>query len=88
MFAYGIVNVVGSFFSCFGPSGSLSRSLIQENVGGKTQLVGIISSIILFTVLMGIAPLFEPLPKVSPCLSSLEEFYPHLKPFRPYWPVL
>ena len=36
--AYGVSNVVGSFFSCFMSAASLSRSLIQEGLGGKTQV--------------------------------------------------
>ena len=66
LFAYGITGVCSSFFSSYSPSGSLSRSLVQETVGGKTQLVGLISSSILLAVIYLIAPLFEPLPKVIP----------------------
>ena len=38
LIAYGISNVTGSFFSCFMSAASLSRSLIQEGVGGQTQV--------------------------------------------------
>lgn len=38
LFAYGIVNITCSFFSSFVASASLSRSLVQDNVGGKTQV--------------------------------------------------
>jgi high affinity sulfate transporter 1 len=88
MFAYGISNVLGSFFSSFGPSGSLSRSLIQENVGGKTQLVGIISSVIIFAVLIGIAPLFEPLPKTilaSVVIVALYGMFKQVTHLLKYW---
>jgi len=36
--AYGIMNVIGSFFSSFNAAGSLSRSTIQANSGGRTQV--------------------------------------------------
>ena len=38
LFALGMANVVGSFFRCFVSSGSLSRSIVAENSGGKTQV--------------------------------------------------
>ena len=36
--AYGAMNLVGAFFSSFTATGSLSRSTIQANSGGKTQV--------------------------------------------------
>lgn len=36
--AYGLSNIAGSFFSSINVSGSLSRSLVQANAGGKTQV--------------------------------------------------
>ena len=41
LFALGMANVVGSFFRCFVSSGSLSRSIVAENSGGKTQVTKI-----------------------------------------------
>ena len=38
LYAYGATNVVASFFSCFVSAASLSRSLIQENLG-VTQVI-------------------------------------------------
>lgn len=63
--AYGIMNIIGSFFSSFPASGNLPRSLVQVNSGGKTQLVGFISSLVLLVVLLKLGPLFSSLPKVS-----------------------
>jgi hypothetical protein len=60
--AYGMMNIIGSFFSSFTAAGSLSRSLIQSN-GGKTQLVGLFSSAIILAVLLWLGPLFESLPR-------------------------
>ena len=63
--AYGIMNIVGCFFSSFPAASSLSRSSVQANAGGKTQLVGFISSLFLLSVLLLWGPLFEQLPRVS-----------------------
>ncbi len=35
--ALGLSNTVGGFFQCFSVCPSMSRSLIQESTGGKTQ---------------------------------------------------
>jgi len=63
-FFQGTSNVVGSFFSCAPIAASLSRTVIQDAVGGKTQLVGIFSAAILVFVLLWIGPFFETLPNV------------------------
>ncbi len=36
--AYGLSNIFGSFFLCFANGGSLARSIVQDNSGGKTQV--------------------------------------------------
>ena len=60
----GLANIVGSFFMCTPCFASMARSLVQVNVGGKTQMVSIISGGVLILVLLFIGPLFEDLPKV------------------------
>lgn len=35
--ALGLSNTIGGFFQCFSVCSSMSRSLIQESTGGKTQ---------------------------------------------------
>ena len=44
---------------------SLSRSLVQETVGGRTQLAGVVSSILVVIVLVALGPYFSELPNVS-----------------------
>lgn len=38
LLALGLSNTVGSFFQCYSVTASLSRSLVQESTGGKTQV--------------------------------------------------
>ncbi|XP_076265513.1 prestin-like isoform X2 [Rhynchophorus ferrugineus] len=68
-FALSLSNFFGSFFSCMPICASLSRSLIQQVVGGVTQLASLVSCLILLVVLLWIGPFFEPLPKAV--LASL-----------------
>ena len=66
----GVGNIASSFFACAPMAASLSRSLIMENVGGRTQASGIITSSILLVVLLWLGPVFEVLPKVRSCPFS------------------
>lgn len=59
----GFSNVVGSFFSCMPISASLSRSLIQQAVGGRTQITSVVSCLLLLVILLWIGPFFELLPR-------------------------
>lgn len=61
--ALGLSNTIGSFFQCYSVTSSLSRSLVQESTGGKTQVAGVISSIIVLVTVLKIGSLFEDLPK-------------------------
>ncbi|XP_045166234.2 prestin-like isoform X2 [Mercenaria mercenaria] len=62
LMAYGISTVVSSFLSSAAPSASLSRSLVQERVGGRTQVAGLVSCCLLLVVLLAIGPYFRTLP--------------------------
>lgn len=62
LLAQGASNVLGSFFSCMPAAASLSRSMLQESVGGETQLANVISCVWLLVILLWIGPLFESLP--------------------------
>ncbi|KAJ4934305.1 hypothetical protein JOQ06_007103 [Pogonophryne albipinna] len=61
--ALGLSNTVGSFFQCYSVTSSLSRSLVQESTGGKTQVAGLISSVIVLVTVLKIGSLFSDLPK-------------------------
>uniref|UniRef100_A0A8C4J5J3 Solute carrier family 26 member 5 n=1 Tax=Dromaius novaehollandiae TaxID=8790 RepID=A0A8C4J5J3_DRONO len=63
LIALGICNSVGSFFQSFPVTCSMSRSLVQESTGGKTQIAGTLSSIMVLLVIVAIGYLFEPLPQ-------------------------
>nr|ACF75333.1 solute carrier family 26 member 6 splice variant 1 [Opsanus beta] len=61
--ALGLSNTVGGCFQCYAVTSSLSRSLVQESTGGKTQVAGVISSVIVLITVLKIGALFEDLPK-------------------------
>ncbi|XP_074500806.1 solute carrier family 26 member 6 [Sebastes fasciatus] len=63
LLALGLCNTIGGIFQCFAVSCSFSRSLIQESIGVKTQMAGLISALLMLTILLKIGHLFEQLPK-------------------------
>ncbi|CAL8340613.1 unnamed protein product [Lota lota] len=67
--ALGLSNTVGGFFQCYSVCSSMSRSLIQESTGGKTQMAGIVSAVIVLVTILKLGPLFQELPK--PALAAI-----------------
>lgn len=63
LIAYGTANVIPSFFLCFPSAAALARCEIQANTGGRTQVVGILSVVIVLIVVLALGPIFEPLPR-------------------------
>ncbi|XP_041833648.1 chloride anion exchanger-like [Melanotaenia boesemani] len=63
LIAFGVSNIFGASFKSFAASTALSRSAVQESTGGKTQVAGLLSAIIVMVVTLAIGFLLEPLPK-------------------------
>lgn len=63
LIALGLSNSVGGFFQCFAVSCSMSRSMVQESTGGRTQIAGALSAIVILIITLWIGTLFEDLPK-------------------------
>lgn len=76
------MNFVSSFFLCYPSATSLSRSAVQDAIGGKSQLTSIVSSILLLFVLLFIGPVFYALPSVSYFFANFK----NLIPFSPVCP--
>ena len=65
LLAIGTTNIFSSFFLCLPTAASLSRSALQESVGGRTQLASIVNSIGILFVLLYFGQYLEKLPNVS-----------------------
>ncbi|XP_043232167.1 prestin-like isoform X4 [Amphibalanus amphitrite] len=88
LIAYGVGNIASSFFACAPMAASLSRSLIMENVGGRTQASGIITSSILLVVLLWLGPLFQVLPNCvlsSIIVVSLKGMFMQFSDLKQVW---
>ncbi|RNA41964.1 solute carrier family 26 member 10-like [Brachionus plicatilis] len=69
LISYGVGNIVSSFFSGFPSCVGLSRCVIVEDVGGRTQVYGIFASILVLVVILFLGPLFGSLPNA--CLAAI-----------------
>lgn len=69
LYAMGWGNMFSSFFSCAPMASAIARVLIQDAVGGVTQLACLITAFAILWVLLFIGPVFEFLPKA--CLASI-----------------
>ncbi|XP_073325631.1 solute carrier family 26 member 6-like [Pagrus major] len=63
LLALGLCNTIGGMFQCFSVSCSFSRSTVQDSIGVKSQMAGLVSALMILTILLKIGHLFEQLPK-------------------------
>ncbi|XP_012935752.1 prestin isoform X2 [Aplysia californica] len=90
LLAYGLCNIFSSFFSSFVSAVSLSRSLVQENVGGRTQVTGLVSSALLLVVLLVVGPYFKTLPNcilASIILVALKGMFKQFAELKRLWNI-
>ncbi|KAG7215838.1 hypothetical protein INR49_021810, partial [Caranx melampygus] len=65
LIAIGMCNFISSFFQTFAITCSMSRSLVQESTGGKTQIAGLLASLVVLLVVVAIGFVFQPLPQTA-----------------------
>ncbi|NXX88174.1 S26A3 protein, partial [Centropus bengalensis] len=88
LIAFGLGNIVGGSFKGFASSTALSRSGVQESTGGKTQIAGIISAVIVLIVILAIGFLLAPLQKsvlASLALGNLKGMLMQFKEIGTLW---
>ncbi|KAK1267205.1 Sulfate transporter 3.1 [Acorus gramineus] len=69
MIAFGTMNMIGSFTSCYLTTGPFSRSAVNFNAGCKTAISNVIMSVAVMITLLFLTPLFHYTPLVV--LSSI-----------------
>eukprot|EP01113_Clastostelium_recurvatum_P007352 TRINITY_DN1341_c0_g1_i3.p1 TRINITY_DN1341_c0_g1~~TRINITY_DN1341_c0_g1_i3.p1 ORF type:complete len:784 (+),score=218.70 TRINITY_DN1341_c0_g1_i3:146-2497(+) len=65
LIAFGVSNVIGSFFHAYPSFSSIPRTSVQDMAGSRTCMTGFIVSIIMFFVILFLTPLFFYLPMVT-----------------------
>lgn len=71
LLALGAANTLSAFFLCYPCSGSLSRSAVQNKVGGRTQLASVVSCAFLVVFILYFSTYLETLPKVRLFLNEI-----------------
>ncbi|XP_044472184.1 probable sulfate transporter 3.5 [Mangifera indica] len=69
MLAFGLMNIIGSFTSCYLTTGPFSKTAVNFNSGCKTAMSNIIMALCMMLVLLFLAPVFSYTPLVA--LSSI-----------------
>ncbi|XP_072306321.1 prestin-like [Eucyclogobius newberryi] len=88
LLALGLCNSVGSMFQCFTVSCSFSRSTVQDSIGVKTQVAGLVSALMILLILLKIGHLFEQLPKcvlAAVIVVNLQKTLTQLKDLCELW---
>ncbi|XP_054803068.1 probable sulfate transporter 3.5 [Prosopis cineraria] len=65
MIAFGLMNLCGSFTSCYLTSGPFSKTAVNYNAGCKTAFSNIVQSVLIALTLQFLAPLFGYTPLVA-----------------------
>ncbi|KAL5975157.1 hypothetical protein ACLOJK_031836 [Asimina triloba] len=65
MIAFGLMNIIGSFTSCYLTTGPFSKSAVNVNAGCKTAMSNVVMSICMMLTLLFLAPLFSYTPMVA-----------------------
>ncbi|CAN1241001.1 Probable sulfate transporter 3.5 [Linum perenne] len=65
MVAFGLMNIIGSFFSCYLTTGPFSKTAVNFNAGCRTAMSNIVMSICMMLTLVFLAPLFKYTPLVA-----------------------
>ncbi|XP_015253121.1 PREDICTED: prestin [Cyprinodon variegatus] len=82
LIALGVCNFTGSFFHTFAITCSMSRSLVQESTGGKTQIAGLLSSLVVLLVVLAVGFVFQPLPQTALAAIIIVNLIGMFKQFR------
>lgn len=65
MIAFGLMNIIGSFTSCYLTTGPFSKTAVNYNAGCKTQMANVVMSFCMMLTLLFLAPVFRFTPLVA-----------------------
>jgi MFS superfamily sulfate permease-like transporter len=78
LFAYGVGNIVISFFNGFPSCVGLSRSVILDSVGAKTQVFAIVGSVLVLIVILGMYIMYTRCSLLTYCIIFILSLYLNL----------
>ncbi|KAH8411157.1 hypothetical protein KR222_009019 [Zaprionus bogoriensis] len=87
LFAMGVGNIVGGCFSCLPMACSLSRSVIQDQTGGVSQIASLVSASLVVITIMWTGPFFSSLPRcvlAGVIIVALKPMFMQVKELRKF----
>jgi len=63
--AFGMANLIASFFGAYTAFGSMPRTRMNDSVGAKSQMAGFITSIYVLIAILALMPMFKFLPRAT-----------------------
>ena len=78
LIALGSANIVGSFFQAYPTTASFSRSAINNDLGARTNVAGLVSMVLVVLTLLFLTPLFYYLPKAILAAIIMTSVFPLL----------
>jgi high affinity sulfate transporter 1 len=88
MFALGMVNLVCALFSGYIPGASVSRTMVQDSAGGRTQVASLFAAALVLLVMLFMGPYFYYVPKIAfsaIIIVSLQSLMLKLLTIREQW---
>ncbi|KAJ9688483.1 hypothetical protein PVL29_014245 [Vitis rotundifolia] len=65
MIAFGLMNIVGSFTSCYLTTGPFSKTAVNFNAGARTPMANVVMALCMMLILLFLAPVFRYTPQVA-----------------------
>nr|ALE20417.1 sulfate transporter 3.5 [Camellia sinensis] len=84
MVAFGLMNIVGSFTSCYLTTGPFSKTAVNFNAGCKTQMTNVVMAICMMLTLLFLAPLFSYTPIVGLSATIMSAMFGLIKYKKAY----
>uniref|UniRef100_A0A915J185 STAS domain-containing protein n=1 Tax=Romanomermis culicivorax TaxID=13658 RepID=A0A915J185_ROMCU len=88
LFAYGIMNCIGSFFQCYNSGFSVSRTIVYERSGAKSQLAAVFGVLIVVFSILFVASYLKVLPQsvlASIIIVACVDLFRQLKEVKVLW---
>lgn len=89
LLSLGLANLIGSFFKGFPVSGGLSRSVVNDQAGARSNLAAIIAALVVLLAILILTPLFFYMPTAALAAIILATIYKliNIKEAKNLWHV-
>ncbi len=89
LISLGLANLIGSFFKSFPVSGGLSRSVVNDQAGARSNLAAMIAALVVLLAILMLTPLFYYMPTAALAAIILSTIYKliNIKEAKNLWKI-